>query len=71
MILTVEIHQENGWYAAFCPEVPEANGQGKTEGEAVENLRAAIDLVFEDRREDARERFRSCPPLRTFELIHA
>lgn len=46
MTITAELHREGKWIAAFCPEVPEANGQGKTEEEA----RAAIDLVFDDRR---------------------
>ena len=68
--LTAEIHREGEWFAAFCPEVPEANGQGRTEAEAVQSLRAAVDLVFEDRREDARERARTTPPLRTLELAH-
>ena len=71
MKLTAEIHREGAWYAAFCPEVPEANGQGATEEEAVASLRAAIDLVFDDRREDARQRSLIVPPLRTLELAHA
>ena len=70
MTITAELHREGEWIAAFCPEVPEANGQGKTEEEALASLRAAIDLVFEDRREDARRRAVATPPLRTLELIH-
>ena len=35
------------------PEVPGANGQGKTKEECLESLREAIHLIFEDRREDA------------------
>lgn len=69
--LTAEIHREGEWYAAYCPEVPEANGQGRTEAEAVQSLRDAVDLVFQDRREDARERARTAPPLRTLELTAA
>jgi predicted RNase H-like HicB family nuclease len=34
-------------------EVPEANGQGRTPKEAKSDLAAAIELVFEDHREDA------------------
>ena len=71
MKLTAEIHREGAWYAAFCPEVPEANGQGTTEEEAVASLRAAIDLVFDDRREDARQRSLIVPPLRTPELAQS
>jgi predicted RNase H-like HicB family nuclease len=33
--------------------VPEANGQGRTPDEAKSDLAAAIQLVLEDRREDA------------------
>lgn len=41
-----------GGYWATCPEVPGANGQGETMGEAKESLRQAIELILEDRRED-------------------
>ncbi len=41
-----------GGYWAICPEVPGANGQGKTVEEAKDNLREAIELILEDRRED-------------------
>ena len=70
MTITAELHREGEWIAAFCPEVPEANGQGRTEEEALTSLRAAIDLVFEDRREEARQRAETSPPLRTLELMH-
>ena len=41
-----------GGYWAICPEVPEANGQGDTVEEAKNDLRQAIELILEDRRED-------------------
>ncbi len=41
-----------GGYWAICPEIPGANGQGETIEEAKENLREAIELILEDRRED-------------------
>ncbi len=41
-----------GGYWAICPEVPGANGQGNTMKEAKDNLREAIELIFEDRRAD-------------------
>ncbi len=41
-----------GGYWAICLEVPGANGQGETVEEAKENLRQAIELILEDRRED-------------------
>ncbi len=47
----VEAAPEGGYWA-ICPEVPGANGQGETVEEAIENLRQAIELILEDRRED-------------------
>ena len=47
-----------GGYWAICPEVPGANGQGVTAEEAKNSLREAIELIFEDRREDM---FRGLP----------
>lgn len=41
-----------GGYWAICPEVPGANGQGETIEETKNNLRQAIELIFEDRMED-------------------
>ena len=41
---------------ALCPEVPEANGQGKTREECLECLGAAIELVLDYRREQGREK---------------
>ena len=51
--LTAEIHCDGEWYVGFCPEVPEANGQGKTSEECVQSLKEAILLLMQDRREDA------------------
>ncbi len=41
-----------GGYWAFCPEIQGANGQGETVEEARENLREALELILDDRRED-------------------
>jgi len=41
-----------GGYWAICPEISGANGQGDTIKEAKDNLRQAIELILEDRRED-------------------
>lgn len=49
---TAVIEQDGDWYIAYCPEIPGANGQGKTKDEARENLADAIALILEDRRED-------------------
>ena len=37
----------------YCPEVPGANGQGRTKDECRENLAEAIALILEDQRRDA------------------
>jgi predicted RNase H-like HicB family nuclease len=50
---TAIIEQDGDWYIAYCPEVPGANGQGRTVDECRENLAAAIALILEDRRQDA------------------
>ncbi len=42
-----------GSYWAICPEIPWANGQGETIKEAKNSLREAIELILEDRREEA------------------
>ncbi len=41
-----------GGYWAICPEISGANGQGETIEEAKNNLREAIELILEDRRQD-------------------
>jgi predicted RNase H-like HicB family nuclease len=50
---TALIERDGDWFIAQCPEVPEANGQGRTPEEAKNDLAAAIELVLEDRREEA------------------
>jgi predicted RNase H-like HicB family nuclease len=45
--------RDGDWYIAYCPEVPGANGQGRTKEDARESLAAAINLTLDDRREDA------------------
>jgi predicted RNase H-like HicB family nuclease len=50
---TAIIERDGDWYIAYCPEIPGANGQGKTKEEARQSLVDAISLVLEDRREDA------------------
>ena len=50
--VTAIIEQDEGWFIAYCPEVPGANGQGRSKEEAVDSLRAAIDLILQVRLED-------------------
>ena len=50
---TAIIEKDGGWYIVYCPEIPGANGQGKTVEEAKESLAAAITLILDDRLQDA------------------
>jgi predicted RNase H-like HicB family nuclease len=59
---TAIIERDGEWYIAYCPEIPGANGQGRTKEEARVNLADAIALILEDRCEDA---------LRSFEATYA
>jgi predicted RNase H-like HicB family nuclease len=54
--ITAQVHREGKWFVAFCAEFPEANGQGDSEEECIESLKASIELLLEDRREDARRK---------------
>jgi predicted RNase H-like HicB family nuclease len=49
---TAIIERDGDWYIAYSPEIPGANGQGRTKDEARQSLAEAIDLILEDRRED-------------------
>lgn len=49
---TAVFERDGEWYIGYCPEIPGANGQGKTVDECRENLAQAIALILEDRRED-------------------
>jgi len=46
---TAVIERDGEWYIAYCLEIPGANGQGKTKGEARGSLAEAIALILEDR----------------------
>ncbi|HHQ48067.1 MAG TPA: type II toxin-antitoxin system HicB family antitoxin [Acidobacteria bacterium] len=47
MRLTAAVTHEEPWYVARCLEV-EVTSQGETVEEALENLREALELYFED-----------------------
>ena len=49
---TAVVEQDGGWFITYSPEIPGANGQGKTKAEALPSLSAAIALIPGDRRED-------------------
>ncbi|MDA2923293.1 type II toxin-antitoxin system HicB family antitoxin [Acidobacteria bacterium AH-259-L09] len=50
---TAIIERDGEWYIAYCPEIPGANGQGRSMEECRESLAEAIALILKDRREDA------------------
>jgi predicted RNase H-like HicB family nuclease len=50
---TAILEQDGDWWIAYCPEVPGANGQGRTKQEARDSLAEAIRLILEVRRDDA------------------
>lgn len=51
--------KDGDWYIGYCPEVPGANGQGRTLDECRQSLIEAIRLILEDRR---REGLTGVPP---------
>lgn len=50
---TAVFERDGEWFVSYCPEIPGANGQGRTKEEARTSLAAAIALILEDRREHA------------------
>ena len=50
---TAIIERDGEWYIAYCPEIPGANGQGRTKEEARTSLVEAIKVILDDRREEA------------------
>jgi predicted RNase H-like HicB family nuclease len=56
---TAIVEKDGDWYIAYSPEIPGANGQGRTAEESRKNLADAIALILEDRRADG---LRGLPP---------
>jgi predicted RNase H-like HicB family nuclease len=50
---TAIIERDGDWFIGYCPEIPGANGQGRSVEECRSNLAEAIALILEDRRQDA------------------
>lgn len=50
---------EDGWIVAECPALPGCISQGRTEAEAVDNIREAIALWLET---ELDKRLKSIPP---------
>lgn len=49
---TAVFEHDGDWVVAYCPEMPGANGQGRTKDEARTSLQQAITLILLDLRED-------------------
>ena len=56
---TAIVERDGPWFVAYCAELPGANGQGKTHEDCLANLREAIALVLDHRREES---LRAVPP---------
>ena len=50
---TAIVERDGPWYVAYCAEVPGANGQGASRDECLANLREAISLILDHRREES------------------
>ncbi len=46
------VERDEDWFVAYAPEIPGANGQGRTREAALASLADAIALILEDRREE-------------------
>ena len=51
---TAVTKRDGTWFVSYSPEIPEANGQGRTSQEAKQSLSGAIALLLEVRREEGR-----------------
>ena len=63
---TAIVERDGKWLIAYCPEIPGANGQGRTRKLCLKSLADAIGLILEDRRADA---FRGVPATAIRELV--
>jgi len=50
---TAIVERDGEWFISYCAEVPGANGQGRTREECLSNLREAIALMLDYRREES------------------
>lgn len=63
---TAIVEQEGEWFIAYSPEVPGANGQGRTKSDALASLSESIRLILQDRREDG---LRGVPPDASVDVV--
>lgn len=50
---TAIVERDGEWFISYCAEVPGANGQGRTREECLSNLREALALMLDYRREES------------------
>jgi predicted RNase H-like HicB family nuclease len=50
---TSVIEQDGEWFIGYSPEIPGANGQGRTIEECRASLSQAISLIMEDKNADS------------------
>lgn len=65
-VFSALIYKTPKWYIGFCPEVPGANGQGKTKRECLDDLAAAVELMLEVNRDKI---LRQAPPTEPEEAV--
>jgi len=63
---TAIVERDGPWFIAYCAEVPGANGQGETREACLSNLREAISLILDHRREES---LRAIPADASKELV--
>ena len=56
---TAILERDGDWYVGYCPEIPGANGQGRSKDEARQSIAEAIALILHDRLVDG---LRGVPP---------
>ena len=64
---TAVVQRDGEWFIAWCPEIPGANGQGRTVEECRANLAAAIDLIRDGQ---AKKEPAYAPPSQQTDLIN-
>ena len=55
--IIIEKNPESGWYVGQCMQLPEALSQGETLAELMDNMKDAIELVVEYKKDDMKKRY--------------
>ncbi|MBQ7489763.1 MAG: type II toxin-antitoxin system HicB family antitoxin [Bacteroidales bacterium] len=55
--IIIEKNPESGWYVGQCMQLPEAISQGETLAELMDNMKDAIELVVEYKKDDMKKRY--------------